>query len=127
MYFKFIAIPFLSRHPPYYSFIMGHGHRPAPAEKKGEGGRAVEANSKKPADSVLSYLLGLYGPFLTVTNMTDILQVSRPNIDHLIAVGDLPAAKIGRQYRVKTDDFVKWWNGRVQQTQKNILKGCLPG
>lgn len=87
----------------------------------------MEAKSKKPADSVLSYLLGLYGPFLTVSNMTDILQVSRPNIDHLIAIGDLPAAKIGRQYRVKTDDFVKWWNSRVQQTQKNILKGYLPG
>lgn len=87
----------------------------------------METASKKPADSVLSYLLGLYGPFLTVANMTDILQVSRPNIDHLIAVGDLPAAKIGRQYRVRTDDFVKWWNGRVQRTQKNILRGCLPG
>ena len=81
----------------------------------------------KQNDPVLSHLIETYGPFLTVSNMTDILQVSRPNIDRLIAIGDLPAAKIGKQYRVKTDDFVKWWNGRVQQTQKNILKGCLPG
>ena len=87
----------------------------------------MEAGSKKSNDSVVTYLLTQYGPFLTVSNITDILHVSRPNIDHLIAIGDLPAAKIGRQYRVKTDDFVKWWNGRVQQTQKNILKGCLPG
>ena len=87
----------------------------------------MEAGSKKSNDSVVTYLLTQYGPFLTVSNITDILHVSRPNIDHLIAIGDLPAAKIGRQYRVKTDDFVKWWNGRVRQTQKNILKGCLPG
>ena len=58
---------------------------------------------------------------------TEILQVSRPSIDNLLTTGNLPAAKIGKQYRVRTDDFVKWWNGRVQQTQKNILKGCLPG
>ena len=81
----------------------------------------------KQNDPVLSHLIETYGPFLTVSNMTDILQVSRPNIDRLIAIGDLPAAKIGKQYRVKTDDFVKWWNGRVQQTQRNILMGCLPG
>ena len=87
----------------------------------------MEANSKKPSDSVLSYLIGLYGPFLTVTNMTEILQVSRPVIDRLIGTGDLPAAKVGKQNRIQTDDFVKWWNRRVQQTQKNILKGCLPG
>lgn len=89
--------------------------------------RYMPSKSTSSAETVLSHLLAQYGPFLTVSNMTDILQVSRPNIDHLIAVGDLPAAKIGRQYRVKTDDFVKWWNSRVQQTQKNILKGCLPG
>ena len=87
----------------------------------------MKANPKEPTDFVLSYLLDRYGPFLTVSNMTDILQVSRPGIDNLIATGNLPAAKIGKQYRVKTDDFVKWWNGQVQQTQKNILKGCLPG
>ena len=86
----------------------------------------MEASSKKSNDSVLAYLLNQYGPFLTVTNMTEILHVSRPNIDHLIATGDLPAARIGRQNRIKTDDFVKWWNGRVQRTQRNALKGCLP-
>lgn len=84
-------------------------------------------NTPQPNDSVLSHLIDKYGPFLTVSNMTEILHVSRPHIDKLIDSGDLPAAKIGRLKRVKTDDFIKWWNSRVQQTQKNILKGCLPG
>ena len=87
----------------------------------------MEATARKPNESVLSYLLDQYGPFLTVTNMTEILHVSRPHIDHLLATGNLPAARIGRQYRVRTDDFVKWWNGQVQQAQRNILKGCLTG
>lgn len=87
----------------------------------------MEAASRKSNESVLSYLLDKYGPFLTVSNMTEILHVSRPGIDQLIATGSIPAAKIGRQYRVRTDDFVKWWNGQVQQAQRNILKGCLTG
>ena len=87
----------------------------------------MKQNPDKPTDSVLSHLIAEYGPYLTVANIADILQVSRANIDHMLAAGDIPAAKIGRQYRVRTDDFVKWWNGRVQQTQKNILRGCLPG
>jgi len=86
----------------------------------------VKQNPNKSNDSVLSHLIAEYGPYLTVANMTDILQVSRGSIDHMLAVGDIPAARIDRQYRVKTDDFVKWWNDRVHQTQKNILKGCLP-
>ena len=86
----------------------------------------MKQNPSKSSDSVLSHLISEYGPYLTVANMTDILQVSRVNIDRMLAVGDIPAAKIGRQYRARTDDFVKWWNGRVQQSQKNVLKGCLP-
>lgn len=85
----------------------------------------MKQNPDKPTDSVLSHLIDEYGPYLTVANITDILQVSRANIDHMLAVGDIPAAKIGRQYRVRTDDFLKWWNSRVQQAQRNVLKGCL--
>ena len=85
----------------------------------------MNISTQKSNDTVLSRLLDQYGPFLSLDNLTEILQVSRPGIDSLLAAGDLPAAKIGRQYRVRTDDFVKWWNSRVQQTQRNVLKGCL--
>ena len=85
----------------------------------------MNISTQESNNTVLSRLLDQYGPFLSVDNRTDILQVSRPGIDSLLAAGDLPAAKIGRQYRVRTDDFVKWWNSRVQQTQRNVLKGCL--
>ena len=67
-----------------------------------------------------------HGIFLTVADMADILKVSRFVIARMLQQGQLPAAKLGGQYRVKTDDFFKWWDNQVKQTQKNILKACLP-
>ena len=63
--------------------------------------------------------------FLTVTDMAELLKVSRFVIDRMLKNGQLPAAKLGGQYRVRTDDFIKWWNEQVKQEQKNILKDCL--
>jgi len=65
------------------------------------------------------------GMFLTVTDMAELLKVSRFVIDRMLKNGQLPAAKLGGQYRVRTDDFIKWWNEQVKQEQKNILKDCL--
>ena len=65
------------------------------------------------------------GMFLTVTDMAELLKVSRFVIDRMLKNGELPAAKLGGQYRVKTDDFLKWWDNRVKQEQKNILRDCL--
>lgn len=64
--------------------------------------------------------------FLTVTDMAELLKVSRFVIDRMLKNGQLPAAKLGGQYRVRTDDFIKWWNEQVKKEQKHILKGCLP-
>ena len=64
--------------------------------------------------------------FLTVTDMAELLKVSRYVIDRMLKNGELPAAKLGGQYRVRTDDFLKWWDHQVKQEQKNILRGCLP-
>lgn len=66
------------------------------------------------------------GMFLTVTDMAELLKVSRYVIDRMLKNGELPAAKLGGQYRVRTDDFLKWWDNQVKQEQKNILRGCLP-
>jgi len=47
-----------------------------------------------------------HGYFLTVADMSALLKVSRFVIDRMLKTGQLPAAKIGGQYRVKTDDFI---------------------
>ena len=65
------------------------------------------------------------GMFLTVTDMAELLKVSRFVIDRMLKSGQLPAVKLGGQYRVRTDDFLKWWDQQVKQEQKNILRGCL--
>ena len=64
------------------------------------------------------------GYFLTVADMSALLKVSRFVIDRMLKTGQLPAAKIGGQYRVKTDDFLKWWAQQVKQEQRNLLLSC---
>lgn len=66
-----------------------------------------------------------YGEFLTVSDMAELLKVSRFVIDRMLKTGRLPAAKLGGQYRVRTEDFFKWWENEVKQEQKNILRDCL--
>lgn len=66
-----------------------------------------------------------HGAFLTVTDSTEILKVSRFVVDRMLKTGQLPAAKLGGQYRVRTDDFLKWWDNQVKQEQKNILKNLV--
>lgn len=66
------------------------------------------------------------GAFLTVTDMANLLKVSRYSVDKILRQGQLPSVKLGNRYRVKTEDFYKWWDKQAQQAQKNILKGCLP-
>ena len=43
----------------------------------------------------------------------------------MLKTGRLPAAKLGGQYRVRTEDFFKWWEKGVKQEQKNIFEGLL--
>ena len=59
-----------------------------------------------------------YGAFLTVSDMAELLEVSRFVIDRMLKTGRLPAAKLGGQYRVRTEDFFKWWENEVKQEQK---------
>ena len=66
-----------------------------------------------------------YGAFLTVSDLAKLLKVSRFVIDRMLKTGQLPAAKVGGQYRVRTDDFLKWWDQQVKQEQRNLLRGCL--
>lgn len=75
--------------------------------------------------SIKSPPLSEYGAFPTVSDMAELLKVSRFVIDRMLKTGRLPAAKLGGQYRVRTEDFFKWWENEVKQEQKNILRDCL--
>ena len=69
--------------------------------------------------------LSEYGAFLTVSDMAELLKVSRFVIDRMLKTGRLPAAKLGGQHRVRTEDFFKRWDNEVKQDQKNISRDCL--
>lgn len=73
----------------------------------------------------LAELYADHGAFLTVGDLTEILKVSRYVVDRLLKTGQLPAAKLGGQYRVRTDDFMKWWDRQVQEEQRGILKNLI--
>ncbi|MBO4915655.1 MAG: helix-turn-helix domain-containing protein [Oscillospiraceae bacterium] len=80
---------------------------------------------QNPSKNCISAVYAEHGVFLTVTDLAELLKTSRFVVDRMLKNGQLPAAKLGGQYRVRTDDFIKWWNEQVKQEQKNILKGCL--
>ena len=63
--------------------------------------------------------------FLTVSDLTGVLKVSRHTVDRMLRSGQLPAAKVGNRYRVRTDDFLKWWDNQVKQEQRNILTNLV--
>ncbi len=80
---------------------------------------------QNPIKNCISAVYAEHGVFLTVADLAELLKTSRFVVDRMLKSGQLPAAKLGGQYRVRTDDFIKWWNEQVKQEQKNILKGCL--
>lgn len=74
---------------------------------------------------VISYLIDMYGVFLSVDDMAKIVKVSRPIVDGLIRSGDLPTIRVGRQYRVSVVDFVQWYNAKVATNRSENLLQCL--
>ena len=49
--------------------------------------------------------------FLTVEETADLLQVSRRTLQRMIHRKDLPAFKVGGQWRIHENALAKWLNG----------------
>ena len=54
---------------------------------------------------------------LTVENICELLQVSRPIVDNLLATGVIKSVKIGKSYRVAADDFIIWLHQAANKSQ----------
>ena len=61
-----------------------------------------------------------YGLFLGVRELCDVLQVSRPLVDQMIATRELPVVKIGKMYRISADEFANWYYSRVVGERKSV-------
>jgi excisionase family DNA binding protein len=55
---------------------------------------------------------------LSVEEMTRILKVSRPTIQRWCRDRKLPAAKIGKAYRIRREDLDKWYEGKLIEAVK---------
>lgn len=80
---------------------------------------------KKTNNEDYLYLLDKYGFYLSIENICELLKVSRPTVDSMIQRAELPAIKVGKQYRVSCSDFLSWSTNKVKKTQKEILNGLL--
>ena len=67
-----------------------------------------ETGKREPSVDVLLKLSRLYGV----------------SVDYLIGNDEVVDTSLGGQYRVKTDDFLKWWAQQVKQEQRNLLLSC---
>jgi len=55
---------------------------------------------------------------LSVEEMTRILKVSKPTIQRWCRDRKLPAAKIGKAYRIRKEDLDRWYEGKLLDVAK---------
>lgn len=60
------------------------------------------------------------GPLLTVAEVADVLRVSNMTVYRLIKGGELPAIRVGKNYRIRQHDLDAYLNaGSVQAEETN--------
>ncbi len=58
----------------------------------------------------------LMGRFLTVAEVARTLRVSNMTVYRLVNSGQLPAVRVGRGYRIREDDVLKYLKARYMDT-----------
>ncbi len=58
------------------------------------------------------------GELLSVEEMTRILKVSKPTIQRWCRDRKIPAAKIGKAYRIRKDDLERWYEEKLVEGVK---------
>jgi excisionase family DNA binding protein len=48
------------------------------------------------------------GPLLTVAEVADVLRVSNMTVYRLIKAGELPALRVGKNYRIRETDLTRF-------------------
>lgn len=60
------------------------------------------------------------GPLLTVAEVAEILRVSNMTVYRLIKAGQLPALRVGKNYRIRSDDLTAFLSqGVVDADERN--------
>lgn len=66
-------------------------------------------------------LIKQFGQFMTIQDIMAAIKVGRKKVDFLVRTGQLPGSKATGDFRIKTTDFIKWWERNVECEQKNLL------
>ena len=62
----------------------------------------------------------LVGPLLTVAEVADVLRVSNMTVYRLIKAGQLPALRVGKNYRIRSNDLDEFLvNGTADVDEAN--------
>ena len=62
-----------------------------------------------------------YGvPLLTVGEVAGIMRVSNMTVYRLIKSGQLPAIRVGKNYRIRRGDIERYLNDRTVRVEKEI-------
>lgn len=60
------------------------------------------------------------GPLLTVAEVAEVLRVSNMTVYRLIKAGDLPALRVGKNYRIREADLTRFLDaGTVAADEAN--------
>lgn len=63
---------------------------------------------------------GVGGPLLTVAEVADVLRVSNMTVYRLIKAGELPALRVGKNYRIRQGDLETYLaTGSVRADESN--------
>ena len=63
---------------------------------------------------------GLAGPLLTVAEVAQVLRVSNMTVYRLIKAGELPALRVGKNYRIRERDLEAYLaTGSVRADESN--------
>ena len=63
---------------------------------------------------------GLAGPLLTVAEVAGVLRVSNMTVYRLIKAGELPALRVGKNYRIREHDLESYLaTGSVRANESN--------
>ncbi len=65
-------------------------------------------------------------PFLNLNQVSEILGVEYKTVYRLVRGGDLPAARIGRVYRVKQDDLDAYFEASKQRLAAETSRDITP-
>lgn len=70
-------------------------------------------------------MIGMANRFLQITDVAEILNISVRQTYSLVTTGELPAIKVGRSWRIESDELEKYIQRAYAHTREQVDNGSL--